>query len=93
MEDSTDVCGICHSPFDACCSYCKMPGDSCPLLWGKCTHCFHLHCISKWLETKDSEGRCPMDRQLFGKGASTSALIFFPTNCPVRYHAISSKLC
>ncbi|KAI7828816.1 anaphase-promoting complex subunit Apc11 [Gamsiella multidivaricata] len=65
MEDSTDVCGICHNPFDACCSYCKMPGDQCPLLWGKCTHCFHLHCISKWLETKDSEGTCPMDRQPF----------------------------
>lgn len=34
---------------------------------GKCTHCFHLHCISQWLRVKESEERCPMDRKPFGK--------------------------
>ncbi|KAK3841933.1 MAG: anaphase-promoting complex subunit Apc11 [Linnemannia gamsii] len=62
--DSSEVCGICQSPFDACCADCKIPGDQCPLLWGKCKHCFHLHCISKWLEA-NNEGICPLDRQPF----------------------------
>ncbi|KAF9108704.1 ubiquitin-protein ligase Anaphase Promoting Complex [Mortierella sp. GBA35] len=62
--DSSEVCGICQSPFDACCADCKIPGDQCPLLWGKCKHCFHLHCISKWLET-NNDGICPLDRQPF----------------------------
>ena len=44
-----DTCGICRVAFDGCCPDCKLPGDDCPLVWGACTHCFHIHCIMKWL--------------------------------------------
>jgi len=57
-----DSCGICRMPFDACCSDCKLPGDDCPLVWGQCSHCFHIHCIMKWLNTQ-AQQQCPMCRQ------------------------------
>lgn len=37
-------------------------GDDCPVVWGKCTHPFHLACIEEWL--KDNK-TCPMCRQSF----------------------------
>ncbi|EPX74928.1 anaphase-promoting complex subunit Apc11 [Schizosaccharomyces octosporus yFS286] len=60
-----DVCGICRVPFDGCCPQCLTPGDDCPIVWGKCTHIFHAHCIENWLSTVGSQGQCPMDRQTF----------------------------
>ncbi|KAI8360413.1 RING/U-box [Mortierella sp. GBAus27b] len=65
IDDPSGNCGICHFPLDASCPQCKMPGDQCALLIGKCSHCFHLHCITQWLRVKESEERCPMDRQPF----------------------------
>jgi hypothetical protein len=44
-----DTCGICRVAFDGCCPDCKLPGDDCPVVWGSCTHCFHIHCIMKWI--------------------------------------------
>ena len=44
-----DTCGICRVAFDGCCPDCKIPGDDCPVVWGACTHCFHIHCIMKWI--------------------------------------------
>ncbi|RUS19697.1 anaphase-promoting complex subunit 11 RING-H2 finger-domain-containing protein [Endogone sp. FLAS-F59071] len=61
-----DVCGICRIAFDGCCPDCKVPGDDCPLIWGKCTHCFHMHCLLKWINTENSKGQCPMDRRPWG---------------------------
>jgi anaphase-promoting complex subunit 11 len=55
-----DICGICRFPFHGCCTDCKFAGDDCPLVWGECTHCFHLHCIMKWLQ---SQQQCPMCRK------------------------------
>eukprot|EP00842_Homolaphlyctis_polyrhiza_P006250 jgi/Hompol1/6626/HPOL_002897-RA len=44
-----DVCGICRNNFESCCGKrCKMPGDGCPLVFGECSHVFHLHCIEEW---------------------------------------------
>ncbi|GAO49305.1 anaphase-promoting complex subunit Apc11 [Saitoella complicata NRRL Y-17804] len=58
-----EVCGICRVPFDGCCPECSIPGDDCPLIWGKCTHVYHLHCILRWINSENSKGQCPLDRQ------------------------------
>lgn len=58
-----DNCGICRNAFDGCCTDCKMPGDECPLVWGQCSHCFHIHCIMKWLNSQNVNQLCPMCRQ------------------------------
>ena len=58
-----DTCGICRMSFEACCPDCRTPGDDCPLVWGECTHCFHIHCIVKWLSSQPQQQQCPMCRQ------------------------------
>ena len=40
-----------------------VPGDDCPLVWGQCSHCFHMHCILKWLNAQQVQQHCPMCRQ------------------------------
>ncbi|CED83582.1 anaphase-promoting complex subunit apc11 [Phaffia rhodozyma] len=62
-EEEEDVCGICRLAFDSTCPECKIPGDDCPLMWGQCTHVFHMHCVLKWLDTESSKNQCPMDRR------------------------------
>ncbi|TFK96279.1 anaphase-promoting complex subunit 11 RING-H2 finger-domain-containing protein [Pterulicium gracile] len=62
-DEEGDVCGICRVPYEGCCPACKMPGDDCPLMWGQCTHVFHMHCVLKWTNTAASKGLCPMDRR------------------------------
>uniref|UniRef100_A0ACB8EKP1 Anaphase promoting complex subunit 11 n=1 Tax=Sphaerodactylus townsendi TaxID=933632 RepID=A0ACB8EKP1_9SAUR len=56
-------CGICRMAFNGCCPDCKVPGDDCPLVWGQCSHCFHMHCILKWLNSQQLQQHCPMCRQ------------------------------
>ncbi|XP_077989350.1 anaphase-promoting complex subunit 11 [Glandiceps talaboti] len=58
-----DNCGICRMAFDGCCPDCKIPGDDCPLVWGQCSHVFHMHCILKWLNSQQVHQQCPMCRQ------------------------------
>jgi anaphase-promoting complex subunit 11 len=62
-EDPDDVCGICRVAYEGCCPECKKPGDDCPLIFGECTHIFHMHCLLKWLNTESSKNLCPMDRK------------------------------
>nr|XP_029732657.1 anaphase-promoting complex subunit 11-like isoform X1 [Aedes albopictus] len=57
-----DSCGICRMAFEGCCPDCSLPGDDCPLVWGSCSHCFHMHCIVKWLNSQANQ-QCPMCRQ------------------------------
>ncbi|XP_058119724.1 anaphase-promoting complex subunit 11 [Anopheles ziemanni] len=57
-----DNCGICRMAFEGCCPDCALPGDDCPLVWGACSHCFHMHCIVKWLNSQANQ-QCPMCRQ------------------------------
>lgn len=57
-----DSCGICRMPFDASCSECRYPGDQCPVLHGECRHCFHEHCIMKWINSQQTNKLCPMCR-------------------------------
>ncbi|OWA50738.1 putative Anaphase-promoting complex subunit 11 [Hypsibius exemplaris] len=63
-DASEDDCGICRSPFSACCNDCKYPGEECPIAVGKCSHTFHIHCIQKWLQSQQQQRQtCPMCRQ------------------------------
>ncbi|KII86305.1 hypothetical protein PLICRDRAFT_43899 [Plicaturopsis crispa FD-325 SS-3] len=62
-DEEGDVCGICRVPYEGCCPACKIPGDDCPLIWGECTHVFHMHCLIKWIGTAASKQQCPMDRR------------------------------
>ncbi|KAJ6649027.1 Anaphase-promoting complex subunit 11, partial [Pseudolycoriella hygida] len=55
-----DNCGICRMPFENCCTECTLPGDDCPLVWGACSHCFHMHCIVKWLNSQHLNQQCPI---------------------------------
>ena len=55
-NDASDVCGICHSPYDGCAPDCKYPGDDSPVVWGVCSHAFHLHCLRSWLERQQALG-------------------------------------
>nr|AAF36134.1 HSPC214 [Homo sapiens] len=52
-------CGICRMAFNGCCPDCKVPGDDCPLVWGQCSHCFHMHCILKWLHAPAGAAALP----------------------------------
>ncbi|KAI9634260.1 putative ubiquitin-protein ligase [Dioszegia hungarica] len=69
-DDDEEVCGICQSAFESTCPECKVPGDDCPLIWGECSHIFHMHCLLKWLETESSKQQCPMDRRSWGECSS-----------------------
>ncbi|KAL1406929.1 ubiquitin-protein ligase Anaphase Promoting Complex [Vanrija albida] len=62
-DDDDDVCGICRLAFESTCPECKVPGDDCPLIWGECTHVFHMHCLLKWIDTESSKQQCPLDRR------------------------------
>jgi len=33
------------------------------IVWGQCSHCFHIHCIMKWLNSQHVHQLCPMCRQ------------------------------
>ncbi|KAH8101392.1 anaphase-promoting complex subunit 11 RING-H2 finger-domain-containing protein [Cristinia sonorae] len=68
-DEEGDVCGICRVAYEGCCPTCKMPGDDCPLIWGECTHVFHMHCLLKWIGTASSKQQCPMDRRPWGMSA------------------------
>ncbi|KAJ7116622.1 anaphase-promoting complex subunit 11 [Mycena epipterygia] len=61
--DSEDICGVCRVPYEGCCPSCRIPGDDCPLIWGECTHVFHMHCLLQWIGTPASKQQCPMDRR------------------------------
>lgn len=54
-------CRICHQDFDNTCGKCRIPGDECPIIFGKCKHYFHLHCIHMWNEAQNRP-TCPLCR-------------------------------
>ena len=61
-KDNRD-CRICRQDFDAPCATqkCRFPGDDCPIIFGKCKHYFHLHCIHSWNKEQMSP-TCPLCR-------------------------------
>lgn len=60
-DSENRTCRICHQDFDNTCAKCRVPGDECPIIFGKCKHYFHLHCIHTW---NDAQNRptCPLCR-------------------------------
>ncbi|UZJ53403.1 hypothetical protein CBS101457_002723 [Exobasidium rhododendri] len=60
VKDEDDICGICQNAFDGVCGTCDEPGDQCPLLFGTCSHIFHMHCIIRWIEKMNQEALCPL---------------------------------
>ena len=63
-----ECCGICRNKFEAVCVDCEDPGvfgEACPPVWGQCDHCFHMHCILKWIDQAQKQNQeqvCPMCR-------------------------------
>ena len=55
-----DNCAICRNPIMDACIECMATNDSreCAVAWGACNHAYHLHCITKWLQTRKV---CPLD--------------------------------
>jgi hypothetical protein len=41
-HDANEVCGICQSAYEGVAPGGRWPGEDCPVVWGKCSHSFHL---------------------------------------------------
>lgn len=64
---SVDNCAICRNHIMDKCIECQskqearnVEGDDCVIAWGKCSHVFHMHCIHRWLNTRQV---CPLDNR------------------------------
>lgn len=56
---SEEICGICQQELNHMCSQCEHPIQCKPCI-GACTHSFHYHCVSQWLQNSKD---CPMCRK------------------------------
>ncbi|CAD2219804.1 RING-box protein 1 [Angomonas deanei] len=58
------TCTICRNALEGPCMACLADAEvtswECPVRWGECQHCFHDHCIQRWLKTREV---CPLDGQ------------------------------
>lgn len=63
---TVDNCAICRNHIMDKCIECQSIqemtniDESCSIAWGKCSHVFHTHCISRWLNTRQV---CPLDNR------------------------------
>jgi len=61
FKSPTNECSICREPLVKLCAECvtnHIHGDlMCDVSKGNCGHCFHKHCIDKWLSTATT---CPI---------------------------------
>ncbi|GIQ91431.1 hypothetical protein KIPB_014682, partial [Kipferlia bialata] len=51
-DSKDEECHICSNLLDTPCPECNMPGDDCGILFGRCNHVFHGHCITEWNKDK-----------------------------------------
>jgi len=63
---TVDNCAICRNHIMDKCIECQSTQEmtdieeNCSIAWGKCSHVFHMHCISRWLNTRQV---CPLDNR------------------------------
>ena len=64
---NNEWCAICGYDMYRSCINCigwnRHKDVACKTAWGKCKHQFHLHCIDRWLEVRDTCPRCNVDWQ------------------------------
>ena len=60
-----DTCAICRNSLQDICIECQanitnsaLPSQRCNIAWGVCNHAFHFHCITRWLQRRNT---CPLD--------------------------------
>ncbi|ODV96305.1 hypothetical protein PACTADRAFT_75455 [Pachysolen tannophilus NRRL Y-2460] len=58
-------CAICRNHLMEQCIECQpnsmsQTNGDCITAWGQCNHAFHLHCITRWLKTRNV---CPLDNR------------------------------
>ena len=66
-----ELCGICHTELDGCAPEAQFPGDDSPVVWGQCSHAFHLSCIDEWCQKQNDAPTCPMCRRSWEIAADT----------------------
>lgn len=54
---NSDNCAICRNPINEECIECQASYPlglpvTCGVCIGTCQHCYHVHCISRWLKTR-----------------------------------------
>lgn len=63
---SVDNCAICRNHIMDKCIDCQTAQEesnvdgNCSIAWGRCSHVFHMHCISTWINTRHV---CPLDNK------------------------------
>lgn len=65
-DQTNETCAICRNHLMEPCIECQGKNEDhgvgthieCPRAIGRCNHSFHLHCISTWIQTRNS---CPLD--------------------------------
>ena len=63
FKTSNPECPICKEHYESACTTCLHENTTrgateCDIARGKCGHCFHKHCIDKWLASKKIS--CPI---------------------------------
>src|ERR1700677_1108556 len=93
-------CPTCKVPGDDC-PLSKSPRAICQLrvaidapnllVWGECSHVFHMHCLLKWIGTAASKQQCPMDRRPWGKAIVPLSVHIRRTEIPSQFPVTAER--